>query len=553
MGKDESLDFYSFFNKYSLLDDYGFFAGILVRVFRKLLPAVPPPNTFEFQLLAGDGSVDEVLARLQSDASLRRATQLQLDQSIQVLGAKIIAYGADADMKAKFDRLGLDDSPFDRLFADLSGLDRDESLSDLSASLAALENLVTELRKKKSKIGTTLHLTFVTRRLLEYTDRMGVLIDLRRNFASRVHWQRVINDFVDFSKNKNRITHFVKRHTDLLALGIVEHTSQKGEKYIARSQGEYGNFFARSLLGGVIIALFAFVKLWLDSRGFGDGIGGVLFGLNYAACFIIVTAVGGLIATKQPAHTASTIAEAIDRRNDLCLDSDDCVKGLVRSVFRSQFVSIVGNFVAALSVAALLGFLLGGIGREDLFGIIKPDDLSEIIKPDDLSEIIKPDDLMKKVVPSISLVFFAMVAGVFLALAGLIAGYIDNTVLAREIPYRIQHSALFCRSEKLAKFVKKQAGGIVGNLVLGMLLGTAFLLSHLSPIAVDIRHIAFSSANIGYAVAEGDFDAKRFLLAVCGALLIGVTNLVVSFSITLSLALKSRGVSLSRLPRLLSP
>ena len=47
------------------------------------------------------------------------------------------------------------------------------------------------------------------------------------------------------------------------------------------------------------------------------------------------------------------------------------------------------------------------------------------------------------------------------------------------------------------------------------------------------------------------FDSMTLIKAIIGIMLIGFTNLIVSFSITLLLALKSRGAKFSLIPRLL--
>ncbi|MEM8528991.1 MAG: hypothetical protein AAGG68_30445, partial [Bacteroidota bacterium] len=106
-------------------------------------------------------------------------------------------------------------------------------------------------------------------------------------------------------------------------------------------------------------------------------------------------------------------------------------------------------------------------------------------------------------------------------------------------------------SKRAGAFVKKNAGSLLGNLALGFLLGSTFLLSDILPFKVDIRHIAFSSAYVGYATMSSTFALNTVLLALSGALLIGFINFIVSFSITLYLALKSRGANLNLLPQIL--
>jgi site-specific recombinase len=157
---------------------------------------------------------------------------------------------------------------------------------------------------------------------------------------------------------------------------------------------------------------------------------------------------------------------------------------------------------------------------------------------------------MKSVMPSIHLIGYAATAGLFLALSGLISGYIDNKVVASKTAYRIENSKLFLKSTVLANLVKTKGGNFIGNLSLGIFLGSAFLLSYIAPLSIDIRHIAFSTSYVGYSLMSLPFDGMTIIKALIGIMLIGLTNLIVSFSITLLLALKSRGAKFSLIPRL---
>lgn len=76
------------------------------------------------------------------------------------------------------------------------------------------------------------------------------------------------------------------------------------------------------------------------------------------------------------------------------------------------------------------------------------------------------------------------------------------------------------------------------------MLGTAGIVGILLGLPIDIRHIAFSSANLGYALVAFDFELplKTVLWAGFGVALIGLTNLTVSFALALWVALKARGV-----------
>jgi len=529
------LDFYSFFTKYSLMEEYGFSSGLRSRLFRKILPVVPDKNTIEYVLLNEADAVRLVVSDLDLESISESPIAKQLDLSIKALCSKIIAFGLDSNIKGKYNFLELNSAPFENLLEkinNLTGCERKETLS-LTDSLDAIELLIINLRKNKNKIGTNFHLTLTTRRMLEYTHRIKELLDLKLNINSKKHWENLLTEFIEYSKYKDSIRRYIRRHSDLVALEIVEHTSNKGEKYIAEGRKEYWIFFYKSLLGGGIIAGFAFFKIIIDAYQFGQFGNAFLFSLNYALCFIVVKQLGGIIATKQPAMTASTIAKNIDKQDDLKIDSVRSITVLVKKVFKSQLISILGNFLMALTLACLIMYLLQVFGSEYF------------------TTIVKPDYLIKNVVPTPKLFLFAAIAGFFLALSGLISGHIDNKIVASKIAYRIRNSQRFLKNKRLANFIEKKAGALSGNIGLGFFLGSAFLLSNLLPFQIDIRHIAFSSANVGYAIMNYDFKPNTILLALLGAMLIGLVNFMVSFSITLYLALKSRGASFMLIPKLI--
>lgn len=529
------LDFYSFFTKYSLMDEYGFSYGLLSRMIRKVLPTVSSSNTIEYYLLNQDISIPDLILQLDSTLLGQSNVPQQLNLSIKALCTKVIAFGLDNNLESKFKYLGLDDKVFAVLLENVAAISDFSSadLEDIKISLKRIEHLILKLRQNKNKIGTNFHLTLLTRRILEYIARIEVLLNLSKNISSKKLWNEIFCDYRNYSNSKNSLRKYLNRHSDLVALEIVEHTSYKGQKYIAENRKEYKSFFVRSLLGGGIIAVFAFIKILMDSYQLSSISNAFMFSLNYALCFIVVKQFNGIIATKQPSMTASTIAKHIDRQDKLVIDSNMSIVTLVRKVFRSQLISIIGNYLMSLLVASLLLFSMNSL------------------KFINITNVVKPDYLIQSVLPSFQLIIYAMIAGFFLALSGLISGYVDNKLVFSKIPYRIRHSKFFSFSSRFASYIDNKAGALSGNIVLGFFLGSAFLFSSILPFSVDIRHIAFSAANVGYAMVSHKYDVTTILMALLGVSLIGFTNFLVSFSITLYLALKSRGANFSIIPNLI--
>jgi len=71
------------------------------------------------------------------------------------------------------------------------------------------------------------------------------------------------------------------------------------------------------------------------------------------------------------------------------------------------------------------------------------------------------------------------------------------------------------------------------------------VIGELLGLPLDIRHVAFASANFAYGLVGLQFAVSPSVVIVsfAGVLLIGLTNLVVSFSLALNVALRSRGIT----------
>jgi site-specific recombinase len=93
----------------------------------------------------------------------------------------------------------------------------------------------------------------------------------------------------------------------------------------------------------------------------------------------------------------------------------------------------------------------------------------------------------------------------------------------------------------------------MGNFLFGCMLGSAGTIGLILGLPIDIRHIAFSSANLGYALRVLEFALpwKEIAWALLGVAAIGLTNLAVSFALALWMALRARGIVFTQTRELL--
>lgn len=494
----------------------------------------------------------------------------QLLNAALALSHKIAAMGVEPEISSRLPEFDDLESPFVAQYAELaryvefirtSGTHpRDaDSLADDHAlvMLGQCEDCVEYLRKRRNRFGASLELTYQMQRVAQHITRLKSVIKLTlrpddhdpRAFARRV--VRLWKEVVEAENLKHSLSKHVNDLTGLLAFQVAENAAKTGEHYITVTREEYKNFFLSSLGGGFIVAFLAMLKLFWYYRHFPPLEEALSYGLTYGFGFVAIHVGGFTLATKQPAMTASTIAESLDtqksakapstnapRRDEISLQS---LVVMISQISRSQLISFVGN----LAMAIPMGVLLGGIFV--LLGI-------------PLADTHKAEKMITELHPFASgSLFYAGIAGVLLFTAGLISGYYDNKVIHNHIPERIRRHPFLKRLlskpalESFAGYVENNLGALAGNFFLGLMLGSVATIGFIIGLPIDIRHITFAAASAGIAITSLHFDvsASQILWTLGGIVGIGFMNFIVSFSLTLALALRSRRVTFRRTAELL--
>lgn len=461
--------------------------------------------------------------------------------AVQVLAHHIGSLGHDPEMTRVIPLTEAAGSPFLALSARVvrylesfdNRIDGDEPplLDAVFATLAECREAVVHLRRTKHRHGTSLRLTTLSLRLLSQIERLDLLLHLtepvERDFPAAA--LRLVQALVAAEHARNQVMPHLRQSADLLALQVVEHAARKGRKYIAHTGRAYGRFLLSSLGGGVLVAIFAFFKLALGELALSLAAQAVLYGLNYALCFVLIYLTGATLATKQPAMTANTIARSMDGPA-----GERHIEGLAEvivRVWRSQFISFVGNIAMAFPLGVAISLAMAR-----LTGAPAADPATARYLIDGLHPFAS------------GALFYAAVAGVFLSLAGLLSGWIDNRNLYRRIPERVaRHPALERalgprRTARLGRFVDHHLGALGGNIFFGFCLGSAGTIGEILGVPFDIRHIAFASANLGMALDGLAWlvPPAEITIAALGVLLIGFVNFIVSFGLTFSIAVESR-------------
>lgn len=467
----------------------------------------------------------------------------ELASAIRVLAHHVSSQGLKPEITRRLPHLGTEDSPFLRLSDDVlrylrsfdNRIEGDEIplLDDVLGTVGRCRAEVERLRAEKANYGTSLHLTGRSYRLLRLLARLELLLHLtepvQRDF--QLSAVRLFKEVVRAENTRHDILPPIRERTDLLAFQVVEHAARKGSKYITTGRRDYTRFFLSSLAGGLFVATFALMKVVMEQWPLAPAAGALLYGINYTLCFVLIYLTGATLATKQPAMTANTIAQALGRRNDRHID--ELVELVVR-VWRSQFVSFAGNLFMAFPVAFALS------------------ELYLLATGDPVADPGYARGMLADLHPWRSgTLAFAAVAGACLFGAGLIAGWFDNRNVLRRIPERVAvHPILLAtlgadRSASVGRFVDRNLGMLAGNTFLGFALGSMGTVGEIVGLPIDIRHVAFASAHFGTALEVLDLQVAWSILWPVGLaiVMIGLINFVASFGLSLVTALESRRIT----------
>lgn len=346
---------------------------------------------------------------------------------------------------------------------------------------------------------------------------------------------------IAYNCDKNNVRKLIGESTQLLSYEVTQHTANTGESYITKNPMEYIRMFWTAAGGGIIVGILCIIKVFLsmvDTSAFGHAF---LYSINYALGFIAIYVLGFTLATKQPAMTASALVRALenDRQHPSSnkTEKHKIFAEFFARVFRSQFIAFLGNVIVAFPVA-LLGIWL-----------------IDIIFDYDLSHGSWPH-LITNLSPVHSMaILHAAIAGVFLFLSGIIAGSVANRDKHQHVYYRIQEHPLLkkklgrVRTQKLASLYEHKWAGIVSNFWFGVFMGTTGSIGIFLGLNIDIRHITFASGNFALGLYGSHFTLSNEMLfwSILGIGLIGLINFMVSFGLSIALALRSRNIPFSEL------
>ncbi|MBK8113986.1 MAG: site-specific recombinase [Candidatus Accumulibacter sp.] len=553
-----------------ILPNTGFVSEGLRRIGHKLLPDVLEPGLLRTVLRAmfdrasdrhwvvgvGNEAWLQLIAALRFDEDPRSDTLpqplVEMLSALRVLSYWIAALGTEPELLRLEPSLEAYESPFVAQNRELTAYietyaehwgkplaaDRDDR--QLRVLFSQCRDVIERVRRNAARNGTSIRLTYHLQRLRQLLQRseqlLDILVDLQPRSSDSVAYPPMVSLFTQLVRDeclRNNLYRHWRQNTELIALRVTDNASHHGEHYITETRQEYWSMARSAMIGGFVIAFMACLKIVLAGAQMPPLTGAIAFCLNYGLGFCLIHILHGTVATKQPAMTANAIAASISEAGGKLRDIE-ALTVLITRTCRTQVIAILGNVCIAIPLSALIAFAVFSSSGQ------------HFTSPEKSLHLLEEQSLVDS-----GAVFYAAIAGVCLFISGLISGYYDNYAAYNRIPERILQLAwprrLFGekRMQRIAAYIGDNLGALAGNLLFGFLLGGTTLFGVLLGLPIDIRHVAFSSAFVGIAMAGLDFapDLRLLVWAVLGVAGIGFLNLAVSFALALNVALRSRQVS----------
>ncbi|TJY65041.1 RNA methyltransferase [Sinimarinibacterium sp. CAU 1509] len=477
-----------------------------------------------------------------------RRMPFQILEALQVISYRIASMGLEPELVRNHPSIERYESPFLTQNVELRQFidERRAAINDKRAPelddkhllvlLGQCDEVVGKVRKQAAKSGASVSLTVLLARLSQNIARLKLLLQLLEDRP--VHELnelrvRFFKQVVRAENRRNSIRELWSQTVDLLATRIVSNASKAGEQYITSGRSDYFHLFRSAMGAGLVVVAASLAKLWLydpQRAPFGEAI---VYSANYALAFVLMYVFHFSLATKQPAMTANSIAQAIETAG--AAKRLDVLSDIVMRTFRSQFVAVLGNLIVVVPLAVYIAqviWLRTGV---------------HYLSPE------KATHLLEDVNPlSPHVWIWAALTGVCLFATGLISGYYDNKAVYDRIPARVAQLRWLRKAfgqkvaERVATYVENNLGGLMGSLFFGLMLGSVGALGRVFGLPIDTLHVTFTSANSAYAIAAlGDAMSWRSIAtSIGGVTVIGFLNLLVSFGLALFVAMRSQRVSL---------
>ncbi|ACU93034.1 putative site-specific recombinase [Capnocytophaga ochracea DSM 7271] len=567
------------FTDAGLLNSVSFFKELRRRISRQLLPDQPSEENIQYvlnQLFYRPSDVkwvhqipldnwkelfDILAVSTFYEDSESKTTSKQILLAIMILSQRMGGLALQTDVRRMVPEYAHLNSPFIALDDELNNLARTLSKEDnpylyiqdheldykqLNILVGQCEDFVNKADANTSKYGVSFSVNqtlLLIRQQIKRIKRLYNYLFIEKEADKCEKTIAFYLDMVKTNSKKNNIRKLIDDSVYNITYEITNYTGKTGEHYITSTTGEYFKMLKTALWGGVIVGFMCLVKLYMSMQpDQSDFFRALNYSFNYAIGFVLIYLTGSTLATKQPAMTASTIAKTLESLSDNDNNKEKQkhyteFSALFTRLFRSQFIAFVGNVFGAFPVSMLLAI---GMSYLSGYNIATKKSLHLL---EDLNIWHTPVFL------------HACIAGVFLFLSGIIAGNVASVNNFNNFYYRLSEHPFLkgffgkVRMQRVANWMQQKWPSVVSNIWFGVFMGSAWAIGHFFGLPIDIRHITFASGNLAYGLYGMNFiiSLENILWCILGIGIIGLGNFIVSFGLSLWIALRSREVPASEL------
>ena len=567
------------FTDAGLLNSVSFFKELRRRISRQLLPDQPLEENIQYvlnQLFYRPSDVkwvhqiplynwkelfDILAVSTFYEDSESKTTSKQILLAIMILSQRMGGLALQTDVRRMVPEYAHLNSPFIALDDELNNLARTLSKEDkpylyiqdheldykqLNILAGQCEDFVNKADANASKYGVTFSVNqtlLLIRQQIKRIKRLYNYLFIEKEADKCEKTIAFYLDMVKTNSKKNNIRKLIDDSVYNITYEITNYTGKTGEHYITSTTGEYFKMLKTALWGGVIVGFMCLVKLYMSMQpDQSDFFRALNYSFNYAIGFVLIYLTGSTLATKQPAMTASTIAKTLESLSDNDNNKEKQkhyteFSALFTRLFRSQFIAFVGNVFGAFPVSMLLAI---GMSYLSGYNIATKKSLHLL---EDLNIWHAPVFL------------HACIAGIFLFLSGIIAGNVASVNNFNNFYYRLSEHPFLkgffgkVRMQRVANWMQQKWPSVVSNIWFGVFMGSAWAIGHFFGLPIDIRHITFASGNLAYGLYGMNFiiSLENILWCILGIGIIGLGNFIVSFGLSLWIALRSREVPASEL------
>lgn len=545
----------------NILSENAFIPELKKRILNKVLPPVVnektiwfmidnvslrPKKDLEFFHNLPENEIDEFFTLLGiSDFIIRPNVKKEMLFAMNILSWRVTGAAMEVEVVRMAPEYRNFDNPFLALQNELEDLaeeleknpelqldSKDSRYKQIKIYVEQCLEFVSIAFKNSSKYGISGKINQSLLKIRQQVQRIYEIIQLLVIDNERdvlINSKQLVFNILRYKSHKNNISDLINDSTRMISHLITNHTAETGAHYITSTRKEYMTMFYKASGGGIIVGALCVLKLLYGYIPGSDFSHAFLYSMNYAMGFIMIYLMGFTLATKQPAMTAATMTKVLAEEGNNKSNHTEFAH-LVSKLFRSQFIAFVGNVLLSFPIALLIIYGLDVFFSHNL-------------------AVEKSDKLLKDLDPFKSkAILHASIAGFYLFISGIISGNIGNNSVFYQIPERIAKNLsireLFGKkfAKSLSKYYAKNWPGIVSNFWFGVFLGATAPVGLFFGLDLDIRHITFAAGNFAIGLYGKDFsvDSYTFWISFITVFLIGFFNFLVSFSLSMFLAFRSR-------------